>query len=441
MLGEKSIILAHLKKLRADDPAKAWRLLSAGIGSAIGMAAAIAVAPGTTNAPTTTETVVEQLTAVPAVVRRDDTRPFIREDRIKNGESFASALRRLGVSSSAITAQANNPKLTRELAGTFRPGATLIVATTAEGGLQSASICPPGADISLTVEVVDGKLQASQRALPLETRVHMQSGVVQSSLFAAMDTAGLPDSVAEELSRIFGDDIDFHSDLRRGDRFSVIYEVAYHQGRAIRTGRILAAEFINQGTRHSAYLFTHPNGTQEYYNQDGKSHKEGFLRSPLEFSRVSSGFSMRLHPVFGTWREHKGVDYAAPHGTAVKATADGVVEFVGQQNGYGNFIVLRHRDKYTTAYGHLSGFAREIKTGARISQGTTIGYVGSTGWATGPHLHYEFRINNVHQDPLTVTLPNSAALTGNTLSAFRHQTDALATQIAHLQQSKFVQLD
>jgi murein DD-endopeptidase MepM/ murein hydrolase activator NlpD len=150
---------------------------------------------------------------------------------------------------------------------------------------------------------------------------------------------------------------------------------------------------------------------------------------------------MRLHPVFGTWREHKGVDYAAPHGTAVKATADGVVEFVGQQNGYGNFIVLRHRDKYTTAYGHLSGFAREIKTGARISQGATIGYVGSTGWATGPHLHYEFRINNVHQDPLTVTLPNSAALTGNTLSAFRHQTDALATQIAHLQQSKFVQLD
>ena len=441
MLGEKSIILAHLKKLRADDPAKAWRLLSAGIGSAIGMAAAIAVAPGTTTAPTTTETVVEQLTAVPAVVRRDDTRPFIREDRIKNGESFASALRRLGVSSSAITAQANNPKLTRELAGTFRPGATLIVATTAEGGLQSASICPPGADTSLTVEVVDGKLQANQRALPLETRVHMQSGVVQSSLFAAMDTAGLPDSVAEELSRIFGDDIDFHSDLRRGDRFSVIYEVAYHQGRAIRTGRILAAEFINQGTRHSAYLYTHPNGTQEYYNQDGKSHKEGFLRSPLEFSRVSSGFSMRLHPVFGTWREHKGVDYAAPHGTAVKATADGVVEFVGQQNGYGNFIVLRHRDKYTTAYGHLSGFARQIKPGTKVAQGDTIGYVGSTGWATGPHLHYEFRINNVHQDPLTVTLPSAAALTGNTLTAFRNQTAALDTQIAHLQQSKLVQLD
>lgn len=435
------MILAHLKKLSADDPARAWRLIAVGVGAAIGMAAAIAVVPGAATPPASAETVVEQLAAVPAVVQQVDTRPFIREDRIRKGENLAAALRRLGMTSSTVAAQAANPRLAREIADTFRPGATITVATTADGGLQSASIHAPNTDSSLILELIDGRIQASHRPLSLDTRVHMQSGVVQSSLFAAMDAAGLPDSVAEELSRIFGDDIDFHSDLRRGDRFSVIYEVAYHQGRAVRTGRILAAEFINQGTRHSAYLFTHPNGTQEYYNQDGKSHKEGFLRSPLEFSRVSSGFSMRLHPVFGTWREHKGVDYAAPHGTAVKATADGVVEFVGQQNGYGNFIVLRHREKYTTAYGHLSGFARQIKPGTKVVQGETIGYVGSTGWATGPHLHYEFRINNVHQDPLTVTLPSAAALTGNTLTAFRNQTAALDTQIAHLQQSKLVQLD
>jgi murein DD-endopeptidase MepM/ murein hydrolase activator NlpD len=247
--------------------------------------------------------------------------------------------------------------------------------------------------------------------------------------------------VAEALSGIFGDAIDFHADLRRGDRFSVIYEVFYHQGRAIRTGRILAAEFINRGVRHSAYLFRGIDGNEDYYSQDGRSHKAGFLRSPLEFSRVSSGFSMRLHPVLGVWREHKGVDYSAPHGTAVKATSDGTVEFAGQQNGYGNFIVLRHGEKYTTGYGHLSGFASGLKPGNKVRQGEIIGFVGSTGWSTGPHLHYEFRINDVHQDPLTVTLPNAAALTKAELRSFEAQTAPLVAQLAHLQQSKTVQLD
>ncbi len=441
MLGEKTAILAHLKKLREADPARLWRLASVGIGSAIGMAAAVAVVPGSPADQPPLETVVEQIGALPLSIERDDPRPFIREDKVRPGESLASALRRLGVSAGAQTAQANSPKLTRELAGSFRPGAQITVASTAEGGLHSASIAAPGADTTHVVEVVNGQLQARLRPLDLDTRVHMQGGTVQSSLFAAMDAAGLPDSIAEALSRIFGDDIDFHTDLRRGDRFSVIYEVLYHQGRAIRTGRILAAEFINQGVRHSAYLHTHPNGSEEYYNQDGKSHREGFLRSPLEFSRVSSGFSLRLHPVFGSWREHKGVDYAAPHGTAVRATADGVVEFVGQQNGYGNFIVLRHGNRYTTAYGHLSGFAHGLRPGARIGQGNTIGYVGSTGWSTGPHLHYEFRIDNIHQDPLTVNLPGATALTGHALTAFRNQTATLAIRIAHLQQSSIVQLD
>ena len=441
MLGKKTSILSHLKKLRENDPARMWRLVGVALGSAAGMAAAVAVVPGSTTAPLTTETVVEQLGTPPVSISRDDPRPFIREDRVRAGESLANALRRLGVSASALTAQANSPKLTKELSGTFRPGALITVASTPEGGLQSASISAPGSDNTYVIEAANGHLRITNQSLALESRVHMQGGVVQSSLFAAMDAAGLPDSIAEELSRVFGDDIDFHTDLRKGDRFSVIYEVFYHQGRAIRTGRILAAEFINQGIRHAAYLFTHPNGSQEYYNQDGKSHKEGFLRSPLEFSRVSSGFSMRLHPVLGVWREHKGVDYAAPQGTAVKATSDGSVEFVGQQNGYGNFIVLRHGNKYTTAYGHLSGFAQGLKAGSRVAQGDTIGYVGSTGWATGPHLHYEFRIDNIHQDPLTVSLPNTAALSGSALTAFRDQTAALSARLAHLQQSKNVFLD
>lgn len=366
MLEEKTSILAHLKKLRETDPARLWRMASVAIGSAVGMATAIAVVPGAGEAPIPTETIIQQLGTPPVSISRHDEHPFIREDRVRAGESLGAALRRLGVSDSAQIAQANSQKILKQLDGAFRPGAILTVTTSAEGRLHSASVATPGADITPVIEPIAGKLEVIQKALELETRVHMQGGTIQSSIFSALETAGLPDSVASALSDIFGDSIDFHTDLRRGDRFNVIYEVLHHQGRAIRTGRILAAEFINRGVHHSAYLFRDADGNEDYYSLDGRSHKSGFLRSPLELSRVSSGFSMRLHPVLGSWREHKGVDYSAPHGTAVKATSDGIVEFVGQQNGYGNFIVLRHGEKYTTAYGHLSGFAGGLKPGNKV---------------------------------------------------------------------------
>lgn len=441
MLEEKTSILAHLKKLRETDPARLWRMASVAIGSAVGMATAIAVVPGAGEAPIPTETIIQQLGTPPVSISRHDEHPFIREDRVRAGESLGAALRRLGVSDSAQIAQANSQKILKQLDGAFRPGAILTVTTSAEGRLHSASVATPGADITPVIEPIAGKLEVIQKALELETRVHMQGGTIQSSIFSALETAGLPDSVASALSDIFGDSIDFHTDLRRGDRFNVIYEVLHHQGRAIRTGRILAAEFINRGVHHSAYLFRDADGNEDYYSQDGRSHKSGFLRSPLELSRVSSGFSMRLHPVLGSWREHKGVDYSAPHGTAVKATSDGIVEFVGQQNGYGNFIVLRHGEKYTTAYGHLSGFAGGLKPGNKVRQGEIIGFVGSAGWSTGPHLHYEFRINDVHQDPLTVSLPSAAPLTKAELRAFEAQTAPLAAQLAQLQQSRTALLD
>jgi murein DD-endopeptidase MepM/ murein hydrolase activator NlpD len=441
MLEEKTSILAHLKKLRETDPARLWRMASVAIGSAVGMATAIAVVPGAGEAPIPTETIIQQLGTPPVSISRHDEHPFIREDRVRAGESLGAALRRLGVSDSAQIAQANSQKILKQLDGAFRPGAILTVTTSAEGRLHSASVATPGADITPVIEPIAGKLEVIQKALELETRVHMQGGTIQSSIFSALETAGLPDSVASALSDIFGDSIDFHTDLRRGDRFNVIYEVLHHQGRAIRTGRILAAEFINRGVHHSAYLFRDADGNEDYYSLDGRSHKSGFLRSPLELSRVSSGFSMRLHPVLGSWREHKGVDYSAPHGTAVKATSDGIVEFVGQQNGYGNFIVLRHGEKYTTAYGHLSGFAGGLKPGNKVRQGEIIGFVGSTGWSTGPHLHYEFRINDVHQDPLTVSLPSAAPLTKAELRAFEAQTAPLAAQLAQLQQSRTALLD
>ncbi|WP_374495051.1 peptidoglycan DD-metalloendopeptidase family protein [Zoogloea sp.] len=441
MLGEKTAILAYLKKLRASDPSRLWRLTGVAVGSAVSMAAAIAVVPGRTGLDLGSETVVEHLGTPTISIHRSDERPFIREGRVLSGETLGSALVRLGMSDTRLASQANTQSFIRQLAGAHSPGALITVATTATGELHSASIARQGSNIVHILEAYDGKLRVSSRTEQLEARIHLQGGVVRSSLFAAMDASGLPDSVAEDLSKIFGDDIDFHTDLRRGDRFSVIYEIYYYKGIPIRTGKIQAAEFINQGTRHSAYLFPHPDGSEDYYNEEGKSHKQGFLRSPLEFSRISSGFSMREHPIFGNWREHKGVDYAAPHGTAVKATSDGTIEFVGKQSGYGNFVVLRHRNAYTTAYGHLSHFAEGLKPGNQVSQGEVIGYVGSTGWATGPHLHYEFRINDVHQDPLTVRLPEAQALSGAALRSFREQISSLSIRLSQAQESKTAAID
>lgn len=441
MLGEKWLILAHLKMLRESTPTRRWSLSGLALVSAAGMATAIAVVPGGGEQAVKTETIVQTL-ATPAVqIEQTDPRPFIREDRIRAGESLTGTLRRLGVTSPTLSAQINALAASAQLKGITAPGTLITVATSAEGNLHSASLQRPGSETIHTLESADGRLRITPQAAQLDVRTHMQGGVVQSSLFAAMDNAGLPDSIAEELSRIFGDDIDFHTDVRRGDRFNVIYEVLYHQGRAVKTGRILAAEFINQGQRHAAFLFTHPNGDTDYYSADGRSHKAGFLRSPLEFSRVSSGFSMRLHPILGTWREHKGVDYAAPHGTAVKATSDGTIEFIGRRNGYGNFVVLRHGDRYTTAYGHLSSFASGLRQGSRISQGQTIGRVGSTGWATGPHLHYELRINDVHQDPLTARLPDAQPLSGSALARFRSQMEPLAANLTRIQATQAAQID
>lgn len=441
MLREKTAILAQLKRLRAADPARRARLVAAGLGSAVGMAAAVAVAPSMGEAPFRKVLVMEAARPAAADVLPDSGAPFIREDRVRRGESFAAALHRLGVNEPVVLRQASGAAVQRSLKGTFTPNAVITVASTRAGQLMSVSILGTDTDSCLFADVTDGELKIRPKPVELDARVHMQGGTIQTSIFSAMDEAGLPDSVAEELARMFGDDIDFHTDLRRGDRFSVIYEVLYYQGRAIRTGRILAAEFVNRGVRHASYLFTHPDGRQEYFNQQGRSRKEGFLRSPLEFSRVTSGFEMRLHPILNTWREHKGVDYAAPTGTAVMATADGSVEFVGRQGGYGNFVILRHGAHYSTAYGHLSTFAAGIRIGAKVSQGETIGYVGSTGWATGPHLHYEFRIDNVHQDPLTVSLPGTGMLQGSALQAFRVQTRSLATQLNMAQRTTTVLLD
>jgi murein DD-endopeptidase MepM/ murein hydrolase activator NlpD len=253
----------------------------------------------------------------------------------------------------------------------------------------------------------------------------MRSGEIRSSLFAATDTAQIPDSIATQIVDMFSTDIDFGSDLRRGDRFNVVYETFWQNGEYVRSGRVLAGEFKNGPATYQSVWFEDPSSGigGGYYGFDGKSLKKAFLKSPLEFTRISSGFSMRKHPISGQWKQHKGVDFAAAIGTPIRASGDGTIDFVGTQNGYGNVVMIKHWSDYSTVYGHMSRFAPNLRKGTKVTQGQVIGYVGMTGWATGPHLHYEFRIHNEARDPMTVNIPNAQPLAAAQMQRFHGVAD------------------
>lgn len=431
---EKSKILTQVNHYRSAKPTHFWAAAGIAGASMFGMVVgAFGTAPDTNTVQITQQTVIEQLAAPQAALLPMETSalPFVREERILRGDTVASLLSRVGADDQAALNFLLTHDTARVIARQMSPGKTITAQIGDRGELLSL-VFPlnGGRDQALFVERQDNSsFKASERALPLETFVQIKSAEIRYSLFGATDTAGIPDSVATQLADIFGGDIDFHTDLRKGDRFSVIYETLTHQGKPVRTGRILAAEFINNGNTYRAFWY----GVGEsggYYTAEGKNIRKAFLRSPLEFSRVTSGFTTaRFHPVLQTWRAHKGVDYGAPTGTRIRATADGVVEFAGRQNGYGNVVILRHQGTYTTLYGHMSGFAPGLKKGQRVSQGDVIGYVGATGLASGPHLHYEFRINGVHQNPLTIAMPSAPPLTAAQLPDFKRNTQAYLGQI------------
>jgi murein DD-endopeptidase MepM/ murein hydrolase activator NlpD len=255
----------------------------------------------------------------------------------------------------------------------------------------------------LTVKPEGSRFAVRSALVPLETQTRLASGTIRSSLFAATDEARIPDPVATQMAEIFSAEIDFHRELRKGDTFSIVYEsvtadgepVPWNQG----AGRVLAAEFINSGKTHQAIWFE-SGGKGAYFDPSGRSRKRAFLASPMEFSRVTSGFAMRMHPILQRMRAHLGVDYAAPTGTPVRVVGEGVVDFAGWQNGYGNVVHVRHGADRLTVYAHLSRI--DVRKGQRVEQGQHIGAVGATGWATGPHLHFEFRVGGVHQDPLKI---------------------------------------
>lgn len=442
MNNEKTRILAHLQAIRENRPhhVRAGAVV-AGI-SLFSMMAAFGTAPDSAEIRDYQRIVVEQLPVALDVSTATESNSYVREERIQRGDTVAALLSRLGVQDEQAFAYLRQQPDTQPLFRQLRPG-KVVTARTAESGELLALTFPLNGikDNVLVVERRDGKLQAGEQAQILALQVEMKSGEIRSSLFAATDAIGLPDNIATQMADIFGGDIDFHRDLRKGDRFSVVYEMLFNQGQPSRTGRILAAEFVNNGKTFRAVWFESKEG-QGYYTAEGKNIRKAFLRSPLEFSRVTSGFSFsRFHPIHQTWRAHKGVDYGAPIGTRVKATGDGVVEYVGKQGGYGNLVVIRHQGRYTTHYGHLNGFAAGIRKGVRVSQGDIIGYVGKTGWATGPHLHYEFRISDVHQNPLAVALPSAPPLAPQQMAEFKHHADPLVYRLDRIRGMNLALLD
>jgi murein DD-endopeptidase MepM/ murein hydrolase activator NlpD len=311
----------------------------------------------------------------------------------------------------------------------LKPGRPLQIATDTQGRLAALRFLAGDGSVLAIARAADG-FRASSPAPDADVRVDVRVGTIETSLFGAADAAGLPDGVTLALADIFGGDIDFYHDLRRGDRFAVVYETRYSDGEPVALGRVLAAEFVNRDRTYRALLWRSADGTEAYYDENGRSSRKAFLRSPMELSRVTSGFTLaRFHPILNTWRAHKGTDFAAPLGTPVRATADGEVAFAGVQNGYGNVVVLRHDATYTTLYAHLSRFAAGLARGARVRQGDTIAYVGQTGWATGPHLHYEFRVADAARDPMTVALPNAVPIGPAQRAAFAAATAPLLQQM------------
>ncbi len=293
---------------------------------------------------------------------------------------------------------------------------------------------------TLQVRRVDDKLEAFTIAAEIARHPTQAAGFVESSLFAAAQKSGLSSRLVMEMAELFGYDIDFALDLRAGDRFSVVYDELYKNGERLRDGNILAAEFVNQGRVHRAMRYVDADGNAAYYTPEGESLRKAFIRTPVDFARISSGFNPgRKHPILNVIRSHKGVDYAAATGTPVKATGDGTVDFVGVKSGYGNVIIVRHGTKYTTLYGHLSRFRSGLKNGARVRQGQVIGYVGMTGLATGPHLHYEFRVGGLHKNPITVALPRSNPLPRATITRWQQSNGAILAQLDALSNAQVAQ--
>ena len=407
-------------------PRLRWRV--AGVAAlALFGAAAFGLAPDTALEAPAQQPVVRELalpddlgTSMPPAV-------VWREERVRRGDTIGALLARAGVDDPEAMTWFSTDPAARPLYQ-LRPGRAVRVATRDGGALAELKVVN-GAESTAIVRDA-GRLVARPEGVAVEVRRELRAGVIQGSLFGAADAIGLPDAITMALADAFSGDIDFHLDLRRGDRFAVLYEMQVVDGEPVQAGRVLAAEFENRGRVLRAFRWTAPDGSDGYYDEEGRNARKSFLRSPMAFSRVTSGFSLaRFHPILASWRAHTGVDYGAPTGTPVRATGEGTVAYAGWKTGYGNLVVVRHAGAYSTWYGHLSKLGPGVRAGARVRQGDTVGLVGQTGWATGPHLHYEFRVNDTPRNPQTLVLPAAEPVPAAQRAAFRA---AIAPQVEGL---------
>lgn len=388
-------------------------------------ATAFGIAPMVDDAPSLTQRVISEAVQPSDLQSQADLLAehalyLYRSDLTRRSDTADSLLRRLGADDPEFATFLRRDATARKVLD-GRPGkmvqlsaddrgrvAELIVRFPAEAGQQFNTHFT-----RLNITRVGDEIKARSQVVPLESQVRLGSGTINSSLFAATDDARLPDAVATQMVEMFSSEIDFHRELRKGDSFTVIYEALTADGEPITwgsgaemTGRVLAAEFVNRGKAYSAVWFAESGGKGAYFGLDGQSKRRAFLGSPLAFSRVTSTFAMRMHPILNTWRAHLGVDYGAPSGTPVRSVGDGVVEMAGWQNGYGNVVQIKHSNERTTVYAHLSRM--DVRKGQRVEQGAQIGAVGATGWATGPHLHFEFKVNGRQQNPLAMAKASEA---------------------------------
>lgn len=406
----------------------------------LGVVTAFGLVPESNLGLDTGKVAIEEIALPQVAMVETNTASFWRSDRVQRGDTVNELLRRLNVQDAA----ASTFLRTASAAESFRSlpvGKELQVETGTSGNLISLRFLNEKGAQTI-IDKRDGEFTSHVQTAKLEKRLFVRTGEIKTSLYAATDAAGLPETAANQLTEIFSGDVDFHHDLKRGDKFTVVYEMTYNNGALVQAGKIQAAEFINQGQSYRAVYFKNDKGEGDYFTPEGKSVRKAFLRSPVAFSRVSSGFTTsRFHPVLNKWRAHKGTDFAAPMGTPVRATSDGVVALVGKQNGYGNVIKLNHPGHLTTVYGHLSRYAAGLRQGQRVAQGQLIGYVGKTGLASGPHLHYEFQIDGQQRDPMRVALPNAQPVSNSHKTAFQTLSSSFVARLEQLRNTNLAKLD
>lgn len=387
----------------------------------------IALPISSTNSSSTAETTDQSTTTT---TNASATKTQWQEYTVKSGDSLSKIFNQLGFSPRTlynITQSSDEAKLLKNI----KPGQTLRFAKNSESDCIALSY-----DIdrikTLDIASADTGFTSFINEKPVAVAQSSTSGQINNSLFYDAKQSGLSDKTIMELANIFGWDIDFSQGLRQGDAFSLVYETKHIDGQRIENGNILAAEFINRGEKFQAVRFENKEGHAEYFSPDGKSMRKTFLRNPIDFARVSSHFNLRRkHPVLNRIRAHKGVDYAASTGTPIKTTGDGKVIFRGVKGGYGRVVIVQHGQQYSSLYAHMSKYGH-YKVGSRVKQGQTVGYVGKSGLATGPHLHYELRINGVHRNPLTAKFPAAKPIDKALLAQFKQQTTPLLSQLGNI---------